>query len=54
MEDFIMKENELSSHFIPVSSFDDPNLKSTNSEVVSAIEHIVYPWFGFAYRIDRV
>jgi len=54
MERFILTERTVSSTFIPVCSFDDSTKKSSNDEMVAAIEGIVYPWFAFAYRIDRI
>lgn len=52
--DFILKEDHLSTIFVPVGTFDDSNKKSANDEMVAAIEGTIYPWFGFAYRIDRI
>lgn len=54
MADFILQEKILSSIFMPVSSFDDSSLKSSNQEFVASIEGVVYPWFGIMYRIDRI
>lgn len=52
--DFILKEDHLSTIFVPVGTFDDSTKKSANDEMVAAIEGTIYPWFGFAYRIDRI
>lgn len=54
MKDFILREKTLGQIFIPVASFDDPGLPSANDEVVAVIEGVVYPWFGIAYRIDKI
>lgn len=39
---------------MPIASFDDSDLDSPNDEMVAVVEGVVYPWFGVAYRIDRV
>jgi len=52
--DFILKEDHLSTLFVPIGTFDDDEKKSANDEMVAAIEGTIYPWFGFAYRIDRI
>lgn len=54
MENFVMHEREASNLFVPVCSFDDSTLGNANNEMVAIIEGIVYPWFGFAYRLDRI
>jgi len=54
MEDFVLHEKDLSHLFVPVASFDDSTLESSNTEMVAAIEGVVYPWFGFAGRLDRI
>ena len=54
MEDIVLKEKSLSSTFIPVASFYDDKAKSSNEEMVSVIEGVVYPWFGISYRIDKI
>ena len=54
MEDFVLREKDLSHLFVPVGSFDDQSQKSSNTEYVAAIEGVVYPWFGFAHRLDRI
>lgn len=54
MEDFVLHEKDLSHLFVPVGSFDDESQKSSNTEYVAAIEGVIYPWFGFAHRLDRV
>ena len=54
MEDFVLHEKELSHIFVPVGSFDDNTQKTSNTEYVAAIEGVVYPWFGFAHRLDRI
>ena len=54
MEDFVLEEHHVSQLFIPVGSFHDDNQTSSNNEFVAAIEGVVYPWFGIAYRIDRI
>lgn len=37
-----------------MTTFDNKTLQSPNEEFVSMIEGVVYPWFGTAYRIDRI
>ena len=54
MEDFILKEKDLSKIFLPIASFHNEGAPSQNEEVVAAIEGVVYPWFGLCYRIDRI
>jgi hypothetical protein len=54
MKNMILHNKVLSNIFMPVCSFDDSNKSNQNLEMVSAIEGIVYPWFGLGYRIDRV
>ena len=54
MTDFVLREKTLGQIFIPVASFDDSSLPSANDEVVAVIEGVVYPWFGIAYRIDKI
>jgi hypothetical protein len=54
MEDMILHHKTLSRLFMPVTTFDDSSRKNQNDEAVSAIEGIVYPWFGVHYRIDRI
>ena len=54
LNDFVLREKTLSQLFIPVASFDDPSLPSANDEVVAVVEGLVYPWFGVAYRIDKI
>lgn len=54
LNDFVLREKTLSQIFIPVASFDDPNLPSANDEIVAVVEGLVYPWFGVAYRIDKI
>jgi hypothetical protein len=29
-------------------------VKTANDEIVAAVEGVVYPWFGIAYRIDKI
>jgi len=54
MSDMILEHKSLSNIFMPVCTFDDSSKKNQNTEMVSAFEGIVYPWFGFNYRIDRI
>jgi len=54
MEEMIREHKILSSIFLPVCSFDDSTLENQNKEAVSAIEGIIYPWFGVGYRLDRI
>ena len=54
MSDFILEEHHLSRLFIPVGTFHDKDAPSSNNEFVAMIEGVVYPWFGVAYRIDRI
>lgn len=54
MNDFVLKEPTLSEIFVPVASFHNQSAKSSNDEMVGVIEGVVYPWFGFTYRIDRI
>ena len=54
MEQFILEHKILSGIFMPVCSFDDSSKQNQNKEMVSAIEGIVYPWFGVSHRVDRV
>lgn len=54
MEDMILEHKSLSNIFMPVCTFDDKSKNNQNSEFISSIEGIVYPWFGVNYRIDRV
>ena len=53
MSDFVLQEHHLSQLFTPIASFDDSEQTSSNDEFVAAVEGVVYPWFGLAYRIDR-
>lgn len=53
MKQMVLHNKILSNIFMPVCSFDDPAKANQNHEMVSAIEGIVYPWFGVGYRIDR-
>ena len=54
MEDFIFKKRDIGTVFIPVASFHDDSMGNSNTEMVAAIEGIVYPWFGFATRMDKI
>lgn len=54
MEEMILEHKTLSNLFMPVCTFDDSTRDNQNQEAVSAIEGIVYPWFGVMYRIDRI
>lgn len=54
MEDFVLDHNTLSNIFMPVCTFHNTQKESQNKEFVSAIEGILYPWFGVMYRIDRI
>lgn len=54
MNDFILREKTLGQLFVPVASFDDPQLQSANDEVVAVVEGVIYPWFGIAYRVDKI
>jgi hypothetical protein len=54
MSDFVLQEHHVSQLFVPVGTFHDANETSSNNEFVAAIEGVVYPWFGIAYRIDRI
>jgi hypothetical protein len=54
MSDFVLQEHHVSQLFVPVGTFHDENEVSSNDEFVAAIEGVVYPWFGIAYRIDRI
>jgi len=54
MKDFILQETALSEIFVPVTSFDNSTVSSSNDEFVAMIEGVVYPWFGTAYRIDKI
>ena len=54
MKDFVLREKTLGQIFIPVASFDDQELQSANDEAVAIIEGVIYPWFGIAYRIDKI
>ena len=54
MKDFVLREKTLGQIFIPVASFDDQDLQSANDEAVAIIEGVIYPWFGIAYRIDKI
>ena len=54
MEQMILEHKILSGIFMPVCSFDDSSKSNQNKEMVSAIEGIVYPWFGVNYRVDRI
>lgn len=54
MNDFVLTQRDLSSTFMPLASFHNETVENSNEEMVAAIEGIVYPWFGLAYRIDRV
>jgi hypothetical protein len=45
---------DVSATFIPIATFHDDDMQSTNTEYVAAIEGIVYPWFGFATRMDKI
>jgi len=54
MNDFVLEERTVSQLFVPVASFDDDRQKNQNSENVAVIEGVVYPWFGFGYRIDMI
>lgn len=40
--------------FVPVSTFDSNKNTPMNEEFVSMIEGTYYPFFGFAYRVDKV
>ena len=39
---------------MPVCSFDDQDKKNQNEEFVAGLEGVIYPWFGIAYRADRI
>ena len=39
--------------FVPASTFDLDNSTPMNREFVSMFEGTLYPYFGFAYRIDK-
>ena len=54
MSDFILTYKTLSHLFAPICSFNDKAQDNQDSEMVAMIEGIVYPWFGTAYRIDRI
>jgi len=54
MSDFVLREKTLGHVFVPVASFDDAVLKTSNEEMVAVIEGMVYPWFGVGYRIDKI
>ena len=54
MSDFVLREKTLGHVFVPVASFDDATLKTSNEEMVAVIEGMVYPWFGVGYRIDKI
>ena len=54
MSDFVLQEKTMSKIFLPIASFHDKKLDSSNDEIVAAIEGVVYPWFGVSYRIDRI
>ena len=54
MSDFVLREKTLGHVFVPVASFDDEKKESSNDEMVAVIEGMVYPWFGLAYRIDKI
>jgi len=53
-ENFVLSEDTLSTLLISTATFDDKSQKSSNDEMVAAIEGAVYPWFGFSYRLDRI
>ena len=46
-EQFITKEDTLSTLFISVATIDDQSKTNANEEMLAAIEGTVYPWFGF-------
>ena len=54
MEEMILEHKTLSSIFMPVCTFDDSSKENQNKELVSALEGIIYPWFGVGYRVDRI
>lgn len=54
MKDFVLREKTLGQIFVPVASFDDTEVQSANEEYVAVVEGVVYPWFGVAYRIDKI
>lgn len=54
MSDFILQYKTLSHIFAPICSFNDKKQENQDSEMVAMIEGIIYPWFGTAYRIDRI
>ena len=37
-----------------MASFDDGSKKTSNEEMVAVVEGVVYPWFGFMYRLDKI
>lgn len=40
--------------FVPASTFDFNDATPMNEEFVSMFEGTLYPFFGFAYRVDKV
>ena len=54
LTDFVLHEHHMSQLFIPIGTYHDSNLTSSNEEFVAAVEGVVYPWFGIGYRIDRI
>ena len=54
MQDFVLREKTLSQLFIPIASFHDEEMSSSNEEFVAVLEGVVYPWFGVGYRVDKI
>jgi hypothetical protein len=52
LKDFI-ELKALSRLFVAVATYDEPE-KVKDDEFIAVIEGIVYPFFGFAYSIDKV
>jgi hypothetical protein len=52
LKDFVSLK-ALSRLFVPVATFDEAD-KVKDEEFVAVIEGIVYPFFGFAFSIDKV
>ena len=51
---FVLHEKDVGQFFVPVGTFDDASKDSQNEEMVAVIEGVLYPWFGVAYRLDRI
>lgn len=52
LKDFV-SHKALSRLFVAVATFDE-EFKSKDEEFIAVLEGVVYPFFGFAFSIDKV